>query len=142
MICPAAAGIHEQALQLLLLRRPPVGARLVGIDLGELGELALDRAQLPLQLVGLAPLRLECIGQLGAGSFNLLAGLIQGLISVEVVFLKVVVFRPRLGRWLLVWPMLRLRVADELLLLVGWLLQDAEVLEKAFGRQSTHHGCG
>jgi hypothetical protein len=56
-----------------------------------LGELALDRAQLPLQLVGLAPLRLECIGRLGAGSYDLLAGLIQGLIRAEVVSLNVVV---------------------------------------------------
>ena len=92
-----------------------------------MGELALDRAQLPLQLVGLAPLRLECIGRLGAGSFDLLAGLIQGLIRAEVVILKVVVFRPRLGSRLLVGPVLRLRVADELLMLGGWVLQDAEV---------------
>ena len=92
-----------------------------------MGELALDRAQLPLQLVGLAPLRLECIGRLGAGSFDLLAGLIQGLIRAEVVILKVVVFRSRLGSRLLVGPVLRLRVADELLMLGGWLRQNADV---------------
>jgi hypothetical protein len=108
----------DLALQLLLL---PLGLLealvLVGVDLGELGELALDRAQLPLQLVGLAPLRLEGIGWFGTGSLDLLAGLIEGLIRVEVVVLKVVVFRLRLVRGLLVGPVLRLRVADELLML-------------------------
>ena len=133
----------DLALQLLLL---PLGLLqalvLVGVDLGELGELSLDRAQLPLQLVGLAPLGLERIGRLSAGSFDLLAGLIEGLFRVEVIVLEVVVLRLRLGRWLLVGPVLRLRVADELLMLGGRLLQDAEVLEKSFGHRSTHHGCG
>lgn len=52
----------DLALQLLLLSLGLLEALvLVGVDLGELGELTLDGAQLPLQLVGLASLGLERI---------------------------------------------------------------------------------
>jgi hypothetical protein len=61
---------------------------------------------------------------------------------VSMPVLIVIVLRLKLGRRLLVGPLLRLCVADERVVFSRRLLQDTEVLEKAFGHRSTHHGCG
>ena len=94
----------DLALQLLLLAlgllQPLV---LVGVDLGELGELTLEGAQIPLQLVGLAPLRLERIGHLAGGLLPRGLGLplfgleVASSSSQSVVLIGVASLRPRVS---------------------------------------------
>jgi len=63
-----------------------------------LGQLALDRAPQPLQLVGLAPCGLEPIGWFGSRDQSFLAGPIAELVRVVVVIRVGVVIHQQGGR--------------------------------------------